>query len=208
MSAMRDDVVWIGGSPCSGKSTVARTIAASRNVPLYGCDDAFERHAAMIEPAAGPTLKKVTAMSVADRLAQPIGIQIDDVFRLYREEFPLIVQDITETGGPMIVEGAAVLPELLAANEVPPHRAVWIVPTVDFQRFHYRRRPWARDLLAAVADPEQAFERWMQRDAAFATIIARQAHDLGYHVMTVDGVVTAADVATSVDALLPAARRF
>ena len=202
MSHVLDDALWIGGSPCSGKSTVAGIIAASRGIPWYSCDDAFERHAATVEPPAGPTLAKVTAMAVGDRLAQPIGVQVDDVIRAYHEEFPLVVRDIRDVGGAVVAEGAALLPELLAALGVPPRRAAWIVPTEDFQRLHYRRRSWVHDLLAPVAGAEEAFDRWMSRDAAFARLIAAQARDLGYHVITVDGTATVAEIAAAVDGLL------
>src|SRR4051812_44033795 len=60
--------LWIGGSPCSGKSTVAAVIAAARGLPLYSCDDAFERHAVV----GGPTLRKVAGMTIGARLAQPV----------------------------------------------------------------------------------------------------------------------------------------
>jgi hypothetical protein len=196
------DVLWIGGSPCSGKSTAAATVAAMRNASLYSCDDAFERHAAMVRPEAGPTLRKVTAMDVGERLAQPIDVQVEDVFRLCREEFPLVVRDVAAIAGAVVVEGAAVLPELLAATDVPPGRAVWLVPTERFQRLHYRRRTWPHDLLASVADPARAFDRWMRRDAAFGRLVAAQARDLGYPVIIVDGTATAAGVAATVDNLL------
>ena len=206
MTAVVDGRWWIGGSPCSGKSTVAGILATSRSMRLYSCDDAFERHAAAVGPAAGPTLKKVTAMSFDDRLAQPLEVQVGDVSRLYREEFPLILQDLSDTGEPILVEGAALLPELLADRNVPADRAVWMVPTEDFQRRHYRQRTWASDMLASTVDPERAFIRWMQRDAAIALLIADHARELGYPVITVDGTADAAGIAAAVDDLLAPAR--
>jgi hypothetical protein len=193
---------WIGGSPCSGKSTVASIVAARRNALVYSCDDAFERHAAAIQSDAGPTLKKVTAMSVEDRLNQPVEVQVDDAFRVYHEEFPLIVHDLAGVGAPRVVEGAALLPELLAAIDVPRDRAVWIVPTEEFQVRHYGQRMWARDLLAGAADPQAAFARWMRRDAIFARTVAGRARALGYRVFTVDGATGAAGIAAAVDDFL------
>jgi 2-phosphoglycerate kinase len=175
---------WIGGSPCSGKSTLARALATEA---LYSCDDAFDRHAAAIDPQLGPTLKKVTGMPVAERLDQPIGVQVDDVFRLYREEFPLILDDVAGLSDEAVIEGAALLPELVAARQVPVDRAVWIVPTEEFQRRHYARRPWALDLLKDAPDPDRLFDRWMRRDASFAAIVADQARSRGYPVIVVDG---------------------
>ena len=181
--------VWIGGSPCAGKSTVAALVAATLDWPLYSCDDAFDRHAAL----AGPTMRKVTTMPVGDRLAQPVDVQVADVFRVYREQFPLIRAELPD---PAVIEGAALLPSLLTAESVPPGRAVWLVPTPAFQRHHYERRPWAGDLLTGL--PASAFDRWMQRDERFATRVATEARSLGYRVLTIDGTVPPAEIAADV----------
>ncbi|WP_433200170.1 hypothetical protein ACQP00_28285 [Dactylosporangium sp. CS-047395] len=179
---------WIGGSPCSGKSTVAAMLGG----PVYSCDDAFDRH-------GGPTFDRVRAMSVGQRLAQPIEVQVEEQFQLYREQWPQILAELT---APSIVEGAALLPESLAGHGVPRDRAVFVVPTAEFQRRLYRRRSWVWTLLAATADPEDAFDRWMRRDETFACIVADQARDAGYRVVTVDGSESAADLATAVSLLL------
>ncbi|MGK5683380.1 hypothetical protein [Actinoplanes sp. URMC 104] len=179
-------VLWIGGSPCSGKSTVAAAIAARWGASVYSCDDAFDRHVAQAG-AAGPTLRRVAGMSAGDRLRRPIAVQVGDVFGLYREEFPLIEADLAGLPGPVVAEGAALLPELVAARGVPPERAVWLVPTERFQREHYARRRWAWSLLGEEQQPEVLFERWMCRDARFASVVAGQARERGYRVVVVDG---------------------
>ncbi len=66
---LNDRVVWLGGSPCSGKSTVAALLAYGRRAAVYSCDDAFDRHAGAVSAAAAPTLKKVTRIGVAQRFA-------------------------------------------------------------------------------------------------------------------------------------------
>ncbi|GAB2576359.1 hypothetical protein Aab01nite_13160 [Paractinoplanes abujensis] len=170
--------VWIGGSPCAGKSTVAALVAESVGWPLYSCDDAFDRHAAV----AGPAMRKVTTMPIGERLAQPVDVQVEDVVRACREQFPLILADLPPAA---VVEGAALLPSLLAGLPVPPADAVWLVPTPAFQRHHYARRRWARDLTRGL--PPSAFDRWMERDERFAARVAAEARDRGYRVLTVDG---------------------
>ncbi|MBU2664510.1 hypothetical protein KOI35_13485 [Actinoplanes bogorensis] len=184
--------VWIGGSPCAGKSTVAGLVAEALGLPLYSCDDAFDRHVA---EGGGPTMRKVTTMPVGDRLSQPIEVQVADVLRLGVEEFPMIVRDLPAS---VVVEGAALLPSLLAAAGVTHAEAVWIVPTDAFQRRHYGDRPWAHELLAGLPAPDEAFDRWMRRDATFATRIAASARDLGYHVITIDGTTSPAETAAEV----------
>ncbi|MEU4424318.1 hypothetical protein AB0F81_27165 [Actinoplanes sp. NPDC024001] len=114
---------------------------------------------------------------------------------LYREEFPLILADLRHAADGTVIEGAALLPELLAALGVPPDHAVWIVPAPEFQLRHYQQRTWAHDLLAGTASPEEAFTRWMQRDALFAQRVAAQATDLGYRVIVTDGSAGATQLA-------------
>jgi 2-phosphoglycerate kinase len=185
--------VWIGGSPCSGKSTIATLLARAAGTSVYSCDDGFERHSG--EAADGPTLRKLSGLSIEQRLAQPVDVQVADVIQAYREEFPLIRRDLTDHPSSTVVEGAALLPELLAAEQVRPEHAVWIVPSEEFQREHYRQRSWAWELLRPVADPEAAFERWMARDARFAAIVAGQARELGYRVLITDGRRSATELA-------------
>ncbi|MEV4755831.1 hypothetical protein AB0J86_12065 [Micromonospora sp. NPDC049559] len=189
---------WIGGSPCAGKSTVAARLAADRGATLYSCDEAFERHAATVDPERGRTLRRVVALGIEERLGQPVDRQVDDLFRLYVEEFPLILADLARIAGARVPEGAALLPELLAARRVAPDRAVWIVPTGEFQRRHYRRRRWAWELLASLPEPEWAFDRWMRRDELFASRVAEQARDLGYPVIVVDGTAPVERVTAAV----------
>jgi hypothetical protein len=184
---------WIGGSPCSGKTTVATLLAHTHHLPRYSCDDTFTRHAT----TTNPTLHKLATIDTATRLAQPLDVQVNDVIRAYHEQFPHILADLTH---PHIVEGAALLPELLAAHHVPPRHATWLVPTEAFQRHHYATRPWATALLAHLPHPAQAFDTWMRRDTAFATIVTTQAHDLGYPVIVVDGTVPPAHLAATIAA--------
>lgn len=62
-------------------------------------------------------------------------------------------------------EGAAFLPALMRYIGVDEENYVCIVPTEEFQYFHYKQRPWVPHVLEGCSNNELAFENWMKRDA-------------------------------------------
>ncbi|GAA2095719.1 hypothetical protein GCM10009841_07030 [Microlunatus panaciterrae] len=191
-------VRWIGGSPCAGKSTVAELLADRHRLRHYRVDDFFEEHALRLG-ATGPVFTKVLALTTTQRLGQPVDVQVADVFALAREQFGCVLADLAALEGDLLVEGAALTPQLLSEHGVESGTAIWMVPTETFQRRHYGQREWARRLVADTPDPAAAFESWMRRDAVFARAIAEQAARTGYRSLVVDGTQPAAALARTVE---------
>lgn len=191
-TALRQDlahVYWVGGSPCSGKSSIVDSLAQRYGLRIYRCDDAFFEHEKIVTRDKQPVFYKLTHLSSDELWMRPVDLQIAEEIALYREGFPLILEDLLAlpTTQPIIAEGAALLPEQVCQLLPDPRRAIWVVPTAEFQRHHYTRRDWAHNIVAACTDPEQAFQNWMQRDIGFATFIASQATKQGMQVLLVDG---------------------
>jgi hypothetical protein len=196
------NIYWLGGSPCSGKSTIADVLAAAYGMTAYRCDEAYFRHQTLITPERQPVFSRLSRASCDEIWMRPVPRQVDEEIALYREEFPLILADLAAfpTNQPVIAEGAALLPELLESLGFHPRRALWIVPTEEFQKTHYSRRPWRHDVLAACTNQEQAWRNWMARDAGFARVVAEQSRERRYQVLTVDGTRTIQDNARAVEA--------
>ena len=190
------NVLWIGGSPCTGKSTIADHLAAETGAHVYRCDDAYFHHQDLTTAERQPVFHRLARANCDEVWMRPVPRQIDEALALYREEFSFILADLAafEETTPVIVEGAALLPELVAALGVPTHRALWLVPTEPFQREHYARRQWRHEVLASCADPDQAWENWMARDAGFARFVAADATTRGFRALTVDGTRSLADM--------------
>ena len=190
-------VLWMGGSPCSGKSSIAEKLANAYGLMLYHCDDAFWEHADRVDRVKHPTFYRLTHMTWDEMWMRPVDVQISEEIACYREELEMIVDDLRgfPRSAPILAEGAALLPDVLADMLVNCRRALWVVPTAAFQRAHYtpERRPWVSDILAQCENPDQAFQNWMDRDAGFATQVAGRVEELGLALVTVDGSRTIAE---------------
>jgi 2-phosphoglycerate kinase len=205
MTTHRDfgaDVLWLGGSPCAGKSTVAAELARRFDLDLYRVDDAFADHERRLDPARQPTLVRWCAASANERWLQPIDALLGEAIACYRDHWGMVLEDVVarQETRPLLVEGTALLPAEVA--RVVPHRsrALWLVADPHFQRRHYRERAWAWGVVASSDDPERAFDNWMERDVRFASWVAAEADVLGLRRLTVDGARSVDEVADAVAA--------
>ena len=198
----RDGTVWVAGSPCSGKSTVAAAIASASGMRLYSADERFDAHLDALVADGAPTATKIASMSLGARLAQPVEVQVADVVRLHVELFPSVLADLSTSTGERVAEGAVLMPELLVEAGVLSEQVVVLVPTPAFQLEHYRRRRWARDLVAGTDDPSSSFDTWMQRDIAYAELITAQARAYGLRIVVNDGTRSVDGLVATVSTML------
>ncbi|MEO8286531.1 MAG: hypothetical protein ABI670_08860 [Chloroflexota bacterium] len=195
-------IYWIGGSPCSGKSSIALLIAARHDLQLYVCDDHYSDHLAAADPVSYPRLARARTATWNEVWSRPVDVATSDEFEFYREEFGMVLEDIYSmpTDRPVLAEGAALLPECVAPLVSDLHKAIWIVPTEAFQLYHYSRREWIHDILAQCENPSAAFATWMGRDAQFAETVALDARNRALRVITVDGSRSIEALAAEVEA--------
>jgi hypothetical protein len=182
------NIFWLGGSPCAGKSSVADRLAARYGLTLYRCDDAFDRHLAQGNAQDHPALTAIARMTWDEIWMRPVDVQVAAELDAYREEWGLIMDDLRRLppDRPLLVEGCALLPELVASL-APPQQALWFVPAPAFQRKHYAQRAFVQDILAQCRDPQTAWENWMSRDERFGQAVANAATARHYPVEWVDG---------------------
>jgi hypothetical protein len=182
-------VHWLGGSPCAGKSSVADALTIKYGCQLYRCDDAFERHASIITAERQPIFSALSSLSGDALWMRPQDQQIADEISLYKEEFELILADLLARPNtmPILAEGNALLPDLVAPLLTSSQQAFWMVPTPEFQMKYYAQRTWAKEIVAGCTNPEQAFANWMQRDISFAAYVVQEALEQGLPWLQVDG---------------------
>ena len=185
------EVWYIGGSPCSGKSTVAEQLAARFGLTHYRVDDDLD---ALIDEGAAkgwPVCSRIRSLSPEETWMRDPAEQCREELAFYREVSELVRARLQGLRAERIVaEGAAFLPEVVRAWGVAPQRYVAITPTREFQISRYSQRPWVPHVLRDCSDPAAAFANWMERDALFAEEIRRQCAQLGYASLLTDGSVS------------------
>ena len=194
-------VFWMGGSPCSGKSSIAELLSRRHELQYYQCDGAFAEHGRRVSALGQPTFHKLLSMTWDEIWTRPVDLQLREEIAIYREEFAMILDDLLALppSPPILAEGTALLPDCVNDVLVNHNQAMWIVPSESFQREHYPDRGgWVQDILRQCADPDLAFRNWMDRDVAFARWVSRRTTELGLEMIEVDGKRTIADNAQAV----------
>lgn len=193
-----EDVYWLGGSPCCGKSSVASLLHQRLGIHYYKCDDHFDRHLTEGARRGFPACSAVKGSNHEYVFMRSEAQVLQLPFDIYYEEFELILEDIHSLPRPLLVEGCALLPERLRDLGVSPQKAFYMVPKENFFREQYKKRTWARDRLLETSDPVRAYENWMNRDVAFARRIAEMAQSSGYSCVWIDGSRTIPEAADEV----------
>lgn len=195
-------VLWLGGSTCAGKTSVARLLAAAHGLRVYHCDDAFEDHRRRARPDRHPGFCRIMDLSGPELWNRPPEEQAEDLQAFYADQLDLIVEDLRSLpgNGPLLIEGTGLLPHLVATLIERPQQALFLISGEEFRRRLYPHRgAWVREMLDATADPAEAFDRWMTRDDVLTRRRADQAAALGLPVVLVDGSRTIDDTAAEAE---------
>lgn len=187
-AASLQHVLWLGGSPCSGKSSVTDILAQWYPVQAYHVDDAFQKHSSDFTPNLYPTNYKWTHTSWQDLWMQSQTALLEQAIACYTEHLRFILSDLAEMEGVVIAEGTSLLPDCIKLLLEDVTHALWMVPTQDFQRKVYPMRGhFVAHILQNCEEPEQAFKNWMDRDVAFARWIQTRTRHHNLRCIQVDG---------------------
>lgn len=141
-------VLWIGGGPGSGKSSIARALARRFDLQLYAVDEHEAAHAPRM-----PTF-------LADET-------FDGLLKTSRHRFRLVLEDLAALppSPAAIVEGSQLFPTSVAAVLRHPDQALFLMP-VSVDEITQRVGSEARDLRLATLQVDAPLDEMIERAAA------------------------------------------
>lgn len=182
-------IYYIGGSPCSGKSTIAEYLEKKYNLYYFKVDDYLEKYTNKgAEKNLQICVKQSKLNSEETWMRDPV-LQCREEILFYKEIFPFIMKDLLEieTDKDIITEGAAFLPELMQEHAILKDSYFSITPSREFQINHYKQREWIHYVLKDCSEPKKAFDNWMNRDFNFANEVNVSCSKFGYQSIVNDG---------------------
>ncbi len=192
-------VLWLGGTPCSGKTSVAKWLVEHYAVQLYHYDKHERRHMAECIPEQQPEMSAYTAMDMDTRwVHRPVAEMVRATEAAWRERFPMVIDDLRALPSttPILAEGPGLLPLVVAPFLQHVRQAVWLVPTEAFKRATQPTRGGAP--ANQTSNPEQAYRNLIDLDLQLAMNVKRQAAELGLTVFEVDGTKSIDAIAAQV----------
>lgn len=183
------ETYYIGGSPCSGKSTIAGMLAKKYNLKYFKVDDYLDEYTKEGALQGRPICMKQLEMNSGQIWMREPSLQCQEELLFYDEIFEYILRDLKKisSNSAIITEGAAYLPVLMNKCNIPRNRYFSIIPSKEFQIYHYKQREWVPYVLRECKDKEKAFLNWMERDALFALNIYNQCKMEGFSSIINDG---------------------
>jgi hypothetical protein len=184
-------VLWIGGPPDCGKTTVATIIAERHGLQQYHFDRHEMAHFARLDPVRHPALYAAhpDRMTTEQRwLGSPPDEMARDTIASWSERFTMALDDLRSMPQTpaIIAEGPGMFPELVAPLIENPHQAIWLVPTEPFKLASVTRRgkPGNRH---ETSNPDLATHNLTQRDLLMTDHIRQTAAEHRLRVIDIDG---------------------
>lgn len=184
-------VLWVGGAPGSGKTTIASRLARRHGLRLYSADTRTWAHRDRALAAGNQAAYLWESLAPEARGDAPSEQLL--AMSLHRERGPMVLDDLRAlpTTPLVVAEGSTLPASAISAGIAEPTRAVWLIPTHSFQtaQLEARRTPaGATKLYLLLAD-----------------VTEREANEHAAPILTINGSKGIDDTTNAVEALFEGA---
>ena len=161
-------VLLLGGAPGSGKTTVAAVLGREPGRPVIATDDLAAAARGLVSRGSAPELHAIQAADPREyHTSTPVEQQLEDAQRAHRALWPALRAVIVahaRWAPPAIVEGWALLPDLVAGLRTESVAAVWLDCTSALLEGQLRV---GAGFLAGARQPERAIHGFTARSRGF-----------------------------------------
>lgn len=183
-------VLWIGGSPHAGKTTLSRLLAGKYDLRIYNIDWHHVREH-LHRPGGAPAGWHELTMD--DRWVRPTPEQLAarDVAS-WTARSTLVVEDLLQLPADraVVAEGPSAFPWWVAPLLRSPRQAIFLIASPDWRAAalarRYRDDP-STSIHARTTDPQRADRNIAARDHLMAERIVASCRELGLRYELVDG---------------------
>lgn len=196
-------VLWIGGAPDAGKTSVARFLSRNYRLRWYNFDYFEPEHVGRLNPERHPALHAFIGMTMDQRwVLRPVEVMAQVTIGAWTERFGMVVEDLLSwpRDGIILAEGPGFFPECVAPLISSPRQAVWLVPTEAFKRATHSTRENKVTMPLQTSDPERAYRNHVERDLRLARHVQERVEQLGLTVHEVDGTRSIEEMTALVEA--------
>ena len=189
-------VILVGGAPMSGKSTVARIMAAQLGFSVIATDDLGAAARGVTGAAVAPDLFAARAEDHREYyVSHSVAELLEHAQRSHRALWPAIKSVIHEHAtwaSPSIIEGWALLPDLVATLDLSGVAPVWIeVPDTVLEA----RVRANTAFYAGASNPNLMIKRFTARSVEFGRELRVQISGLQLPLVRLSGAETPEETA-------------
>jgi hypothetical protein len=186
----RENIFWIIGGACSGKSTISRAISKTKEIARYDMDEhIFGGYMAQYTPERHPA--STAWFSAHNPFVWAFSLPWEEFNALNRaanaEYLDLLAGELEQQDHdqPLLIDGGITHPTILA-QVIPPDQAVCLeiseenrVGTWENSAERAEMKSW----VYALPDPEKQWQRFLDLDKGMSQIIVDESRDEGVKIV-------------------------
>jgi hypothetical protein len=185
-------VLWLGGAPRCGKTTLARLLAGKYDLKIYNLDwHQVREHRERLDRARHPVASRWEGSSIEDMWVRPGPEELfERAIAVWTEMFDLVLEDLRALprARPILAEGPGAFPWCVAPLLSSTRQAIWLVPTAELRdAVALRRYGSAMGHFPGASDPQRAGRNLRERDLRLGQRIGEKCAELGLSWVEMNG---------------------